>query len=75
MPVTSPETIREQRLQRVRSVLASVRMEGLEPSAEAARLFQRYVEGELSFETLNDMFLEHLSSLHGPVPVSGNQRP
>jgi hypothetical protein len=36
----------------VSSVLASFRMEGLEPDAETARLLQQYAAGALSIEQL-----------------------
>ena len=36
--------------------LASVRMEGLEPSDEAKSLFQRYVDGEVTAEEFDRSF-------------------
>jgi hypothetical protein len=50
--VTTLDRKRIQREREVENALASVRMEGLEPSEEAKGIFQRYAEGDL---TLNEM--------------------
>ncbi|MBM3764124.1 MAG: hypothetical protein FJW32_01920 [Acidobacteria bacterium] len=46
------DTLREQRALEIENALASVRIEGLEPSAEALAIFERYVEGELTLEEM-----------------------
>lgn len=47
--ITSGQT-REQRARDIENCLASGRMEGLEPSAGAMAIFQRYVDGELTLK-------------------------
>jgi hypothetical protein len=61
MAVTTLDQSRIQREREVENALASVRMEGLEPSAEAHGVFQRYVEGKLTLEEMGravDQLLE-----------------
>lgn len=66
---------RAQREREVANALASVRMEGLEISAEADALFQQYVEGVLSSEELDRALERHLDCTYGPVPLPRDERP
>ena len=61
-----------QRENAVKNSLASVRMEGLEPSADAKAIFQQFVDGELTSEQMDCAFDEHLTRLYGSVPLSRN---
>jgi hypothetical protein len=54
--------------------MASVRMEGLEPSEETKALFQRYVDGELTSEELDRAFEAYLNREYGPVRLPWNER-
>lgn len=56
MAVIDTDQARTQRTKEVENALASVRMEGLEPSDEAKAMFQRYVDGELTSEELDRAF-------------------
>lgn len=65
---------REQRAREIENALASVRMEGREPSDEAKAIFQQYVEGELTSEEMGRAIDQHLDRTYGPVRLSRNQR-
>lgn len=65
---------RARRQREVENALASVRMEGLEPSDEAKALFKRYVDGELTSDALEQVFDQHLNRKYGPVRLPGNER-
>ena len=71
MPVLT-EQDRVQRKREVESALASVRMEGLEPSEGAKAIFQRYVDGELTSEEMDREFETHLDREYGSVRLSRN---
>lgn len=58
---------RAQRALNMEDALASVRMEGLEPSPEALRIHQRYVDGELTIEQMGEAIDELLDRVYGPV--------
>ncbi|HEV2134226.1 MAG TPA: antitoxin VbhA family protein [Terracidiphilus sp.] len=47
----------------VSSVLASFRMEGLEPDAETASLIQQYADGALSIEELGSAIERHVAQI------------
>ena len=49
-PITDPE--RAERQARVARALASVRLEGLEPTEAAKAVFDRYVAGDLTTEEM-----------------------
>ena len=51
----------KERALEVENALASVRMEGLEPSDEAKSLFQRYVDGEVTAEEFDRSFERFLA--------------
>ena len=67
MAVVTTDRAQTQRANEVENALASVRMEGLEPSAEAKILFQRYVDGELTSDELDLAFDVYLDGKYGPV--------
>ena len=75
MAVTTPDRTRIQREREVENALASVRMEGLEPSAEAKGIFQRYVEGDLTLSEMGRAVDQLLDRQYGPVRLSRNERP
>jgi hypothetical protein len=64
-----------QRSIEVENAVASVRLEGLEPSSEAMALFQRYVDGELSSDELDRRVAQLLDERYGPVRLPRDQRP
>lgn len=74
MAVLATDKAQLQRVREVNNALASVRLEGLEPSDEAKVLFQRYVDGEVTSEELDNAFDAHLDRKYGPVCLSGNER-
>ena len=67
MAVKTLDQTRIQREREVENALASVRMEGLEPSAEANDIFQRYVEGDLTLEEMGRAVDQLLDRQYGPV--------
>lgn len=46
--------------------IASVRMAGLEPSAQAKAIFEHYVNGELTSEQMGRAIDQHLDAELGP---------
>ena len=62
----------EQRTQEVENAIASVRMEGLEPSDAAKAIYQRYISGELTSGEMDDAMELHLNRQYGPVRLPGN---
>jgi hypothetical protein len=63
------------RAREVENALASVRMEGLEPSDGAKMIFQRYVDGELASDEMDRAFDKHLDANYGPVRLSRDDCP
>jgi hypothetical protein len=74
MAVTTLDRTRIQREREVNNALASVRLEGLEPSAEAKAIFQRYVDGDLTSEEMGSAVDQLLDRQYGPVRLSRNER-
>ena len=74
MAVTRADKTRAQRELEVENALASVRMEGLEPSAEALVIFQRYIDGGLTLEEMGRAVDQLMDRQHGPVRLSRNER-
>jgi hypothetical protein len=72
MAVTTLDRTRMQREREVKNALASVRLEGLEPSAEAKVIFQRYVDGDLTSEEMGSAVDQLLDRRYGPVRLSRN---
>lgn len=65
----------EERAREVNCALASVRMEGLEPSAEAKAIFQRYADGALTLEQMSGAIDDLLVSEYGSIRLPRNGRP
>ena len=59
----------------IEDALASVRLEGLEPSNEAKDIFEGYVDGELTADEMDLAMAEHLDREYGPVRLSQHKRP
>ena len=71
---TASPTDCAKRAAQIDNALASVRMEGLEPSEEAHSIFQRYVDGELT-ETQMGAALDALHDRrYGPVRLPRDER-
>jgi hypothetical protein len=66
---------RATRAKEIENAVASVRIEGLEPSDDARIIFQRYVDGELTSDELDRAFACHLDHAYGPVRLSRHERP
>ena len=75
MAVTTLDRTRMQREREVKNALASVRLEGLEPSAEAKVIFQRYVDGDLTSEELDRAFDQYFDRKYGPVRLPRHECP
>ena len=75
MAVITSDRARTERAREIENSLASGRMEGLEPSAGAMAIFQRYIEGELTSQEKSEAFKEFLDREYGPVCLPGNRRP
>ena len=75
MAVIGTDRAREQRAKEIENALASGRLEGLEPSAGAMAIFQRYIDGELTMEQMGAAIDEHADREYGPVRLSRNERP
>ena len=73
MAVTTFNQTRIQREREVENALASVRMEGLEPSAEAKGVFQRYVGGDLTLLEMGRTVDQLLDRQYGPVRLPRNE--
>lgn len=71
MVITSSRE-RTQRAREMASALASVRIEGIEPSDEGKAVFESYVAGEISLEQMGRAIDELHDRLYGPVRLSGN---
>ena len=63
---------RNDRRDHIANALASVRLDGLEPTPAALAIFDRYESGEISIEQMG----AEIRALHarefGPIPVSGD---
>lgn len=64
-PITDLE--RAERAKHIDESIASVRLEGLEPSAEAKAIFDRYVSGELSMDEMSAEIDSLLNREYGPI--------
>jgi Antitoxin VbhA len=74
MAVITSDRTREQRAKETEEALATGRLEGLEPSAGAAAIFQRYIDGELTAEQMRTALDEYADREYGPVRLPGNER-
>ena len=72
MAVITQDRAKEQRAREITNALATVRIEGLEPSAEAHAIFQRYVEGELTSGEMGRSIDQLLDREYGPVRLPGH---
>jgi hypothetical protein len=63
---------RAERRLHVDNALASVRLEGLEPTEPAKAIFARYIAGEISADDLNSEIQTSNAREFGSVPVSGD---
>ena len=72
MAVITQDRAKEQRAREITNALATVRIEGLEPSAEAHAIFQRYVKGELTSREMGRSIDQLLDREYGPVRLSGH---
>ena len=63
---------RAQRRARIERAVASVRLEGLEPTDAARAIFDRYVSGELTMEEMGVEIRGLNAREFGPVHVSGD---
>jgi hypothetical protein len=74
MPLTLKITAQERakRLLNVSEALASVRLEGLEPSKEAIGIFDRYADGGLTIEQMGTEIDALHDRKYGPIPVPRN---
>jgi hypothetical protein len=69
-PITRQE--RTERQARVARAVASVRLEGLEPTEAARAVFDRYVAGYLTTEEMAAEIRELNARQFGPLHVSGD---
>ena len=74
MAVITTDQARNQRVREIENALASGRMEGLEPSAGAMAIFQRYIDGELTLEQMGAAIDEYADREYGPVRLPRNRR-
>jgi hypothetical protein len=74
MAVITTDNGRTERAREVENAIASGRIEGLEPSAEAMAIFQRYIDGELSLEQMGAAIDEHAGREYGPVRIPRHDR-
>jgi hypothetical protein len=63
---------RAERQARVTRAIASVRLEGLEPTDGAKAIFDRYIAGELTIEEVGEEIQALNARQFGPVHVSGD---
>ena len=63
---------RSDRLARVAHAVASVRLEGLEPTEAAKAVFDRYVAGELTIEEMAAEIRALNAREFGPIHISGD---
>ncbi|MBM3739052.1 MAG: hypothetical protein FJW39_25025 [Acidobacteria bacterium] len=75
MPVIGTVPAREERAREISNALASVRLEGLEPTDEAKAILQRYADGALTADGMGHAIDQLLDREYGPVRLSGTKRP
>ena len=75
MAQTRPQAFdreRERRQANVDNAIASLRLEGLQPTDAAVAIFARYIVGELSAGEMSSEVRASNAREFGPVPVSGD---
>jgi len=63
-----------ERISDVENALATGRLEGLEPSAEATTIFQQYADGELTLEQMGRAIDEMANRKYGSLRLPRNER-
>ena len=71
MPVLT-DRAQASRAREVENALASGRLEGLEPSAGANEIFERYIAGEFTLEQMGAAIDQFAEREYGPVRLPGN---
>ena len=71
-PISQEE--RAERARQMDDALASVRLEGLEPSAEAKVIFERHVDGELTEAEMGAAIDALHDRKYGPVRLPRDER-
>jgi len=66
---------RAQRQLAIENALATVRLEGLEPSDETKDIFDRYVNGEITADQMDIAMEQFLDRKYGPIRLPGHERP
>jgi hypothetical protein len=69
-PITEEERVARQA--RVSRAVASVRLEGLEPTSSATVIFDRYAAGDLTIERMAAEIRALNAREFGPIHVSGD---
>ena len=69
---TATKGKRAERRARVARAVASVRLEGLEPSAAAKLVFERYVSGELTADEMTAEIRALNARDFGPIHLAGD---
>jgi len=69
-PITDQE--RTERQARVARAVASVRLEGLEPTDAAMAVFERYIVGDLTSQEMTEQIRALNAREFGPVHVPGD---
>lgn len=72
MSVATVDRTRTERAREVDNALASLRIEGLEPSDEAKGIFQQYANGELTLQEMGRAVDQLAERQYGPVRLSRN---
>ncbi len=72
IPQSIPNRERTERRARVARAVASVRLEGLEPSGAAEAVFDRYVSGELTAQEMTAEIRALNAWDLGPIHLSGD---
>jgi len=72
IPVRITEQERAEREARIERALASVRLEGLEPTDDGKAIFSRYIEGELTIDEMDDEIRALHAREFGSVHISGD---
>lgn len=70
----TPKTERARRAQQMDNALASVRMEGLEPSEQAKVIFERHVAGDLTEAEMGAALDDLHDRAYGPVRIPRDER-
>ena len=72
MATTSPPA-QTRRAREMASAIASVRIEGIEPSEEGKAVFERYIAGEITLAEMGRAIDELHDRIYGPVRLPRNE--